>query len=111
MAKPEWASIRACAEASAANGQLDAISANDRAWVGVHPDREYRERLLLPGECFGTKRPVGFPIVLVRQLAPGIHERYRCVALKSPPFLCEDPRGAVWGLPTDAVRHGRATRQ
>jgi hypothetical protein len=111
MAKPEWASIRACAKASAANGQLDAISANDRARFGLHPDREYRERLLLPGECFGTKRLVGFPIVLVRQLAPGIHERYRCVALKSPPFLCEDPSGAVWGVTSDAVHPAGAAHQ
>jgi hypothetical protein len=109
MAKPEWASIRACAEASATNGPLDAISANDRSWFEAHHSREYRVRLMLPGECLGL--PVGFPIVLVWRLGPGIHERYGYVALKSPFFFCEYPSGAVWRVPTDATHPAGVAHQ
>ena len=96
--KPNWASFQASVE--------DAISANDRAWFEANSDREYRVRLLFPGERLGLEPPAGFSFVLVCQLGPGVRERRRLASPISPPFLYVDPSGADWEVTARAALPG-----
>jgi hypothetical protein len=98
-----WEALEAI-EKTAANGQLDAISENDRAWFAANPGREYRVRLPLAGEYFGPEPPVGFSIVLVWRVGRGVRARRRLDCYLNPPFSYVDPSGVEWEITRDAVR-------
>jgi hypothetical protein len=86
------------------NGQLDAIAANDRAWFDANPDRKYRVRLPLAGECLGGEPPAAFLFVLVEQLAQGLRRRvgFKCSPIPMP-FSYIDPSGGEWEVTHDAT--------
>ena len=86
--------------------QLDAVSANDRAWFETNRGRKIRVRPPMAGEediITGAK----YPLIIVTHLAPGLRSRRPIDLLMPPPEGLKtnyvDPAGFIWSVTRKGV--------